>query len=82
VMSEKVTSNEIIAYIHCKECIEEIDRDGLDVAPREYISLEIGINIDNQLLIGCVRHNEHVGAFTLHEQINMQIMDKGCDCCE
>jgi len=81
-MSEEVKSKEIIAFIHCKECIKEIDRENLDVSPREYINLEIGINIDNQLLVGCVRHNEHVGAFTLHEQVNMQVMEQGCDCCE
>ena len=81
-MSEKVKSKEIIALIHCKECIKGIDRDNLDVSPREYINLEIGIHIDNQLLVGCVRHNEHVGAFTLHEQVNMQVMEQGCDCCE
>jgi len=81
-MSEEVKSREIIAFIHCKECIKEIDRENLDVSPREYINLEIGINIDNQLLVGCVRHNEHVGAFTLQEQHNIAVLEQGCSCCE
>ena len=34
------------------------------------------------MLIGCVRHGEHVGAFTLHEQVNMEAMKRGCDCCD
>jgi len=81
-MSEQVKSREIIAFIHCKECIKEIDRENLDVSPREYINLEIGINIDNQLLVGCVRHNEHVGAFTLQNQHNIAALEQRCSCCE
>ena len=79
---EEIKSKEIIGFIHCKQCIKEIDTENLDVSPQEYINLEIGINIDNQLMIGCVRHDTHVGAFTLHEQINIKALEKGCESCE
>jgi hypothetical protein len=76
---EAIKSLEMIAFMSCQECMNELPD---DMSPREYGNLEIGINIDNQLLIGCVRHEKHVGAFTLHEQVNMQVLDRGCDCCD
>ena len=76
---EEVKSTHMIAYLSCTMCMEELPD---DMSPREYGNLEIGINIDNQMLIGCARHDEHVGAFTLHEQINMEAMQRGCDCCD
>tara|TARA_Y100000401_G_C8303997_1_gene215849 strand:+ start:447 stop:683 length:237 start_codon:yes stop_codon:yes gene_type:complete len=75
---EEVKSTDMIAYLSCTMCMEELPN---DMSPREYCNLEIGINIDNQMLIGCVRHEAHVGAFTLHEQVNMEAIERGCDCC-
>ena len=75
---EEIKSKEMIAFMSCGLCMEELPD---DMSPREYGNLEIGINIDNQMLIGCARHDEHVGAFTLHEQVNMEALERGCDCC-
>ena len=79
---EEVKSHEASSYLNCRKCVEYWELTDKRESPRDYARLEIAINIDNQLLIGCVRHNEHVGAFTLHEQVNMQAMSRGCDCCE
>ena len=76
---EEIKSHEMIAFMSCKQCMDELP---MDMSPREYGNLEIGINIDNQMLVGCVRHDAHVGAFTLHHQVNMQVMERGCDCCD
>ena len=51
---EEIKSKEMIAYMSCALCMEELPD---DMSPREYGNLEIGINIDNQMLIGCARHD-------------------------
>jgi hypothetical protein len=76
---EEIKSTDIIAFIACSMCQDELPD---DMSPREYGNLEIGINIDNQMLIGCVRHEKHVGAFTLENQINIELMKLGCPCCD
>jgi len=76
---EEIKSHEMVAYLSCAECMEDMP---MDLSPREYGNLEVGINIDNQILIGCVRHEKHVAAFTLHEQVNITALERGCDCCE
>ena len=38
--------------------------------------------LDNQMLLGCVRHGEHVGAFTLKEDYTPELIGQGCDCHE
>ena len=76
---EDIKSREMIAYLGCNICIEELPE---GMSPREYGNLEIGINIDDQMLVGCARHEINIGAFTLHEQVNIKALEKGCDCCE
>ena len=68
---EEIKSDEMVAYLSCAMCMEELPE---DMSPREYGNLEIGINIDNQMLVGCARHDKHVAAFTLHEQVNIEAM--------
>jgi hypothetical protein len=75
---EEVKSTEIISFMHCKKCVEELPK---GFSPREYINIEIGVNLDNQMLLSCVRHGEHVGAFTLKDDLTMEVIDNGCDCC-
>lgn len=76
---EEVLSDDIISFIHCTECVKELPE---DISPAEYVNIEIGINIDNQILLGCVRHGLHVGAFTLKEDLSTAALKRGCDCCE
>ena len=77
---EETTSREMISYIHCKECVSELAEKGY--SPQEYMNIEIGLNIDNQLLLACVRHNKEVATFALKEDYVTQFVDRGCDCHE
>ena len=43
---EEIKSHEMIAFMSCKQCMDELP---IDMSPREYGNLEIGINIDNQM---------------------------------
>tara|TARA_R100000808_G_C2153605_1_gene163984 strand:- start:99 stop:332 length:234 start_codon:yes stop_codon:yes gene_type:complete len=76
---EEVLSEHIVSYLHCKLCVEELPK---ETSPRDYINIEIAINLDNQMLLGCVRHGEHVGAFTLKEDYTPELIGQGCDCHE
>jgi len=75
---EEIKSIEIIGFMQCKKCVKELP-EGL--SPREYINIEIGVNLDNQMLLNCVRHEKYVGAFTLKDNLTMEVIDNGCDCC-
>ena len=81
-MPEAIKSHYIISFVHCRMCNEEWEMSDKSMSPREYAHIEVGINIDNQILIGCVRHNAHIAAFTLYEQVNMEALGRNCDCCE
>ena len=76
---EEVLSEHIMNYLHCGLCIKELPE---GTSPREYVNIEIAINLDNQILLGCVRHGEHVGAFTLKEDYTPELIGQGCDCHE
>tara|TARA_R100001082_G_scaffold108443_1_gene83676 strand:+ start:980 stop:1231 length:252 start_codon:yes stop_codon:yes gene_type:complete len=79
-ISEEITSDIVISYLHCKTCIDELPN---GKSPRDYVRNEVAINDDNQMLIGCTRHNKTVAVFTLRDDIRMKLIGKGtCDCCE
>ena len=51
-MPEAIKSHDIISFVHCRMCNEEWEMSDKSMSPREYAHIEVGINIDNQILIG------------------------------
>jgi len=52
------TEPEITTYFHCKQCIEEC-RD-LQVSPKNYARLEVGLTAEGKIQVWCTRHDKQV----------------------
>ena len=73
--------DDVIGYLNCMECVKDLP---VNVSPREYINIEIGITEDNTLKINCVRLEKIVGQLPLRDNVveELNISEESCDCCE
>ena len=55
----KMNDNQILAYMHCALCLEELKANGIPAAPRDYAQLEFGWTKPG-LQVWCKRHNVNV----------------------
>ena len=56
-------SPEIVQYLHCKKCMDELPD---DVSPQEYKDLEVGFT-EYGLEVWCLRHQERVVYLNLYD---------------
>ena len=78
--------NYISRYIHCSLCIEQKPE---TVSPREWTNLEVGILLNGDIQVWCIRHEKNVAIFDMQtDQIHVDkdvdtsgIDVEQCDCC-
>ena len=60
--------NYIARYIHCSLCIEEMPE---NISPRMYAHNEVGILINGDIQVWCVRHEKNVVIFDMEKSSMM-----------
>tara|TARA_B100001939_G_scaffold316780_1_gene302944 strand:- start:4990 stop:5226 length:237 start_codon:yes stop_codon:yes gene_type:complete len=75
------TMDDVIGYLHCRDCAPDKPE---DLAPRQYIHIEIGITQDNILVVNCVRCEKIVGTLPLRNDLvnDLNLSGESCECCE
>ena len=68
-----IYSKEIVNFVACKKCVQE------DAGVEH---LAVGINIDNEIVVSCTYHQEHIVTWKLADDVVSDLIKNGCDCCE
>ena len=58
-MNPTQTPNEVVMFIHCKQCLDEFYSKPSDLSPREYAQVEVGFTKPG-IQIWCKRHEVNV----------------------
>jgi hypothetical protein len=69
--------NYIASFIHCSLCIKEKPE---TVSPREWTNNEVGILLNGDIQVWCIRHEKNVGIFDM--QTDKILVDKDVDTSE
>ncbi len=64
VLGEIYDKTKIVSFVHCKECISELDK---GITPREYAKLECGFT-PTGFQVWCQRHDKSVILFDLNPE--------------
>ena len=69
--------NYIASFVHCSLCIKEKPE---NVSPREWTNNEVGILLNGDIQVWCIRHEKNVAIFDM--QTDQILVDKDADTSE